>query len=204
VFFDAANIEYQYEPEGFEFDGIKYLPDFYIPYYNLYVEIKGQKPTEEEINKVYGIAKHKDISLFIGQPLVENNGKLEINKPYYSNIIIRHNLHTDDLLQEFFVGEICGDKANLKCPICGNKKIKLRHFHEYEVKEIEVAGFNFSTLCGNGCECVFHLESFGEDSELLLCFATIQIDNFLEAENNNNRLIQPALKARQARFEHGE
>lgn len=41
VFFDAARILYEYEPEGFELDdGTKYLPDFYLPEFELYVEIK--------------------------------------------------------------------------------------------------------------------------------------------------------------------
>lgn len=41
VFFDAAGIEYEYEPEGFELDdGTKYLPDFYFPQYDWYGEVK--------------------------------------------------------------------------------------------------------------------------------------------------------------------
>lgn len=40
VFFDAGGIEYQYEPEGFEHNGVKYLPDFYLPQFDTYVEIK--------------------------------------------------------------------------------------------------------------------------------------------------------------------
>ena len=35
VFFDAAGIKYEYEPEGFETnEGTKYLPDFYLPEYD--------------------------------------------------------------------------------------------------------------------------------------------------------------------------
>ncbi len=41
VFFDEMGIEYQYEPEGFEVDGMRYLPDFYLPDSNKYVEVKG-------------------------------------------------------------------------------------------------------------------------------------------------------------------
>lgn len=41
VFFDEAGIDYQYEPEGFYLsDGSKYLPDFYLPDFLVYVEIK--------------------------------------------------------------------------------------------------------------------------------------------------------------------
>jgi hypothetical protein len=41
VFFDALDIEFQYEPEGFEKDGQRYLPDFYIPQSKVWVEVKG-------------------------------------------------------------------------------------------------------------------------------------------------------------------
>lgn len=43
VFFDALDIEWQYEPEGFELpDGTRYLPDFYLPRFNggLWCEVK--------------------------------------------------------------------------------------------------------------------------------------------------------------------
>lgn len=45
VFFDAIGIRYEYEPEGFEIEfadcTIRYLPDFYLPDHNVYVEVKG-------------------------------------------------------------------------------------------------------------------------------------------------------------------
>ena len=31
VFFDALQIPYRYEPEGFDLNGLWYLPDFYLP-----------------------------------------------------------------------------------------------------------------------------------------------------------------------------
>lgn len=42
VFFDSLGIKWLYEPEGFTLaDGTMYLPDFYLPDYDLWVEIKG-------------------------------------------------------------------------------------------------------------------------------------------------------------------
>ena len=45
VFFDAMGIRYLYEYEGFEHDFgdcvMRYLPDFYLPDYDLYAEVKG-------------------------------------------------------------------------------------------------------------------------------------------------------------------
>lgn len=48
VFFDAAGIQYQYEPEGFQVQdtphgNIRYLPDFYLPDFDCYAEVKPSK-----------------------------------------------------------------------------------------------------------------------------------------------------------------
>lgn len=48
VFFDAAGIKYEYEPEGFEVnlsdeEKIMYLPDFYLPDFDVYAEVKPSK-----------------------------------------------------------------------------------------------------------------------------------------------------------------
>ena len=45
VFFDALNIEWQYEPEGFELpNGERYLPDFYLQGMGVWVDIKPVLP----------------------------------------------------------------------------------------------------------------------------------------------------------------
>ena len=54
VFFDTLGIEWVYEPEGFDLgDGFYYLPDFRLieARLPLWIEIKSNKPTEEEIEK---------------------------------------------------------------------------------------------------------------------------------------------------------
>lgn len=48
VFLDAIGEPWEYEKEGYELSKW-YLPDFYLPRMNCWLEIKGQKPTDEEI-----------------------------------------------------------------------------------------------------------------------------------------------------------
>lgn len=55
VFFDSLGYEYEYEPEGFNLgDGYCYLPDFYLPENNAWIEIKGvgNAITDTEIEKI--------------------------------------------------------------------------------------------------------------------------------------------------------
>lgn len=52
VFFDAAGIEYEYEPEGYKLpNGDCYLPDFWLPELCYWFEVKGQEATPDEIIK---------------------------------------------------------------------------------------------------------------------------------------------------------
>ena len=54
VFFETAGVKWQYEPEGFETPSGRYLPDFFLPEVGggLWVEVKGQKPSEDELEKL--------------------------------------------------------------------------------------------------------------------------------------------------------
>lgn len=60
VFFDAADISWEYEPEGFDLgDGIKYLPDFYLPDDDVWVEIKGKSLSPDEREKIERFCSQK-------------------------------------------------------------------------------------------------------------------------------------------------
>lgn len=51
VFFDTAGIKYEYESEGYETEsGGRYLPDFYLPDFDLHVEVK--RDTNDGIDEV--------------------------------------------------------------------------------------------------------------------------------------------------------
>lgn len=57
VFFDTAKIKYEYEPEGFTAgDGEEYLPDFYLPESDIYVEVKPNRPgAAEEVRRAINV-----------------------------------------------------------------------------------------------------------------------------------------------------
>jgi hypothetical protein len=51
VFFDALGVKYEYELQGFDLGGTWYLPDFFIPLWNCYAEVKPFEFTELEFAK---------------------------------------------------------------------------------------------------------------------------------------------------------
>ena len=67
------NIGYEYEPEGFELDsGVRYLPDFYLPALNIYVEIKPMATllNRNDVIKIntFGLSENINLLLIIGSP----------------------------------------------------------------------------------------------------------------------------------------
>jgi len=70
LFFDAAGIAHSYEAEGFGLGSLAYLPDFWLPGWQMFVEIKGQFPTGEEQDKCARLAmmSRRPVLLAMGEP----------------------------------------------------------------------------------------------------------------------------------------
>lgn len=57
IFFDMLQVKYEYEKEGFDVDGVWYLPDFYLPDYSCWVEIKPDSFIDGSDPKINKFAK---------------------------------------------------------------------------------------------------------------------------------------------------
>lgn len=68
VFFDHVGLSWQYELEGFQMGGIKYLPDFWIEELDCFVEIKPSFPMGIDLEKVRAFAAEKKLILICGMP----------------------------------------------------------------------------------------------------------------------------------------
>lgn len=52
IFFNVGGIRFEYEPEGIDDGSTLYLPDFYLPDYDMFVEVKPDRPnSKEELKK---------------------------------------------------------------------------------------------------------------------------------------------------------
>lgn len=94
VFFDAAGIEYEYEPEGFVLNRdalrddeywnyriniaeAKYLPDFYLPEYDYYVEVKPNRDNvEQDLDRAVSVmcSNKKNLLILRDIPYDPNHG----------------------------------------------------------------------------------------------------------------------------------
>lgn len=63
IFWDALGVEWDYEVQGFHTPAGGYLPDFYLPNEEMYVEIKGPRPSAQELAKCQAIP---DLIILVG------------------------------------------------------------------------------------------------------------------------------------------
>jgi hypothetical protein len=69
VFFDALGVKYEYEKEGYQLDSGWYLPDFWLPGLDFWLEIKGDEATikEEYLAQELAAMTNKSVSILTGQ-----------------------------------------------------------------------------------------------------------------------------------------
>lgn len=70
MFFNLLGWEWQYEFEGFDLDGVWYLPDFWLPKFNYWCEVKPEAFSDEEVIKCVKLYEMtgKEVVLLDGPP----------------------------------------------------------------------------------------------------------------------------------------
>lgn len=185
VFFDAAGIEYQYEPEGVETsDGDKYLPDFYLPELETYVEVKGKRPGYEQ--EILRLPKFIEWGGRIKQILILSDvpGKTEDGGIWHFPAFYWNCLGVD---RGWFFFSDCGNG------VLGN--VSRANYYRPCITKWDLNRGNFS------------IEPKSDYSESMKNITEPTIINgyqFPTSWEHNENVASALLKARQARFEHGE
>lgn len=70
VFFDNMKIQYHYEIEGFQLESGLYLPDFYLPQFKMFAEVKPCEFNDREYDHLFNLSKvtGKTCLMLIGPP----------------------------------------------------------------------------------------------------------------------------------------
>lgn len=212
VFFDVLGIKYEYEKEGYDLDGVQYLPDYWLPEQKCWFEVKGQCPTREEYRKAKLLARHGGnyVYIAIGEIKIPpdefptDDGGMP-PAPVGPEVYCTQICEYDPLSQE--LDSVYPDWPYsfwCECPSCG----KLEIIPDY-------------TIRGLTCSCLQHYEQKlrEEMSQLADIWGRkpTEEDKAKEEEmirrNVKNRpfkfafdscrLLNAYTAARQARFEHG-
>lgn len=91
VFFDELRLEWEYEVNGFDLDGIWYLPDLWLPQVKMWAEIKPVEFTAEERKKAKLLTKLSGYECLelVGQPA---------DKPYWAHTLPSQGYENRDML----------------------------------------------------------------------------------------------------------
>lgn len=133
VFFDALGVEWEYEPEGFRMeDGTLYLPDFYLPSIDTWIEVKGvmSEADEHKIEQFRRSLKNGAQHIVVG-PIPPEFGNS------YDLVNWVHKISRDEIF--FDVG--CCDGWDFPylpcvCPLCG------KFGFEFDGRGARVCGHN--------------------------------------------------------------
>lgn len=204
VFFDALEIKWQYEPEGFEkveeegSEPVRYLPDFYLPESATWVEVKGGVISADDAIKMARILDYgsplwhfsdsgykmtwqacQDAGLHIGKlcrGLIMLGDIPDLNHGSIYHPIIRH---AKGLTQEWVKFRFGGIES------VEGGEIKLAHL---------VAGLNFKYRYADG------YGSSAKELRELLSTSPVVVEQKLAVTATKDAYTS----ARQARFEFGE
>lgn len=104
IYFDELNVEWVYEGEGYDLDGVRYLPDFYLPKYKIYAEIKPKELNALEHKKCRLLvnATQKRVVELIGLPHTDTNTVIIPSQHFICPIYGEH-----DVYEEFKQSKIC-------------------------------------------------------------------------------------------------
>src|SRR3569833_3394850 len=82
-FFNNLGIPFEYEPEGWTDGTTKYLPDFWLPSYRYWIEIKPERPNEEEVKKARMLVGGSEFPLFflVNTPTKKKQKHTKKNNP---------------------------------------------------------------------------------------------------------------------------
>lgn len=182
VFFDAAGIKYEYEPEGFDVgNGICYLPDFYLPNVELrhtderglYIEVKGHLTDDDKLK----------IDLFSGcKAFVDGKIQDTVDYWYYTG----HKPPIDEARPIMCVGKIPNGFDG--------------GWTWHELDEDEHYYWTFAHIDGDEYWCDFYRKKDGS-----VCVSGPDNDYMMDNGLAGFYAFNDAFRAaRQARFEHGE
>lgn len=183
VFFNTLGIRYEYEKEGFDLDGLWFLPDFWLPQQKAWIEVKGVT-TEDDFEKASRLFAHqfKDdrsvrVFMIFDIPSFDFNGQmasryealefdnLENGPPYFDSM--RWGI----------------------CPICSR---------------VDFAEFGFTRNLPCGClkPAIELIDQIGSKSQTISQWWRDQVIAF-ERVDNAPPILAAYDAARMARFEHG-
>jgi hypothetical protein len=192
VFFDALEIGYEYEPEGYDLGGLYYLPDFWLPDREYWIEVKGRElePGSDDWYKVTRLASasKKEVYVTVGDVWPPYDGERDIKKwigEHPANGNESKPITDEDWADIWSMSETFPEVGNYHRPYRPFGGIASHHWW-FECPKCN----QYSLVCFGHPPCDVCGAGYDEIGELQF--------------SNTPNLWAAYSKARGARFEHGE
>lgn len=93
VFFDHLGIKWEYEPEGFELgNGLRYLPDFWLPEWRMWVEVKPGPSDATAREKAWRLAEQSGFPVYMSNGMPDGPGTFLVTLSHTPEVPPRHEL----------------------------------------------------------------------------------------------------------------
>ena len=214
VFFDALGVKWEYEKEGFDLgDDTRYLPDFWLPEQEVWVEVKGEKK-DGDSDKAWELSKQSGFPSVVvwGLPDALSEERWDGHEVLtYDKVRLpakaNRNLfnHTPYLSFPTEWGRM------LKCPVCDCEFTHVRNITDtdsdnYTAWDGRGSAQRIVMWCEEGCEWVVRFGFHKGNTFFNVEDATTMCKNLVVflASGDSDKLTTAYTAARQARFEYGE
>ena len=203
VFLDALHVEWTYEAEGYDLDGIWYLPDFWLPAQSCWLEVKGREATEEECEKAgrLAVASKSKVHILWGDISMPDNERSGIQTFQYDS--------RDSSLMPYPVAYPNLDWTNeyrfCNCPLCGRGGITIHGgVHHLPCKCLDELGHQFhAAFMDTRANLLDHIHEPADYWLVRLHHWYKSVFSFFHAADSP-RVLDAYETACSARFEHGE
>ena len=181
VFFDNLEIAYEYEPQGFVMNsGVQYLPDFYLPSFHCYFEVK-HRPSKI----IRNLLPYDDFADAIGTLAYES----EVNNEFAG--IIAFGDPSDHYMWIFCKEDRNGEITQYDAPVVFEKDPRTKDIYLLAWDDDDSGSKVFRT-------------GFSQASDQIPMFHDSRYWHVKAFHGVHDDIIQAETQARQARFEYGE
>lgn len=204
VCLDVIGLEWDYEPEGFALSIGPYLPDFYIPAANVWIEVKGRKPDYDELEKARQLHAVTGATVVIVGQFSGHRAMLWDHWGLKDDFRLFSSATPQDSLEMFRRSELDDGHwgRHVSCPVCGCSNVHVGDC-AYD-KDNDETRINF--WCESNCTWDMRLKFHKGDTWMFIDSPGLRIYDVLKflASGNGTLAAGAAEAACGARFEHGE
>lgn len=118
VFMDVLGVPFHYEPEGYDLDGVCYLPDFYLPQQDVFMEVKSPADESNWKTKIERLSEATLRRVFVCTTPPSPPDNLCVERGIYDGIYFVDWSPEDGSCWEDYSQEWC------ECPHCGRCEIQ--------------------------------------------------------------------------------